>query len=302
MIAYIHQFVFASPPSIGDLLPGLFHAGSSIQMWLFNNFTLLGNTFSTLSFEILAATGIAAFGGAYGAQFIAERNRRREYFYRQLRLCNAAIGIACDICNYSTEFKKTFVIPVKSNFDEEAERFRIFQISKSLGLNKSETLYEFGLDFRQMTQPLLDTQGLEALIFEELDVHGSPVVLVSALRRSIKLLSETVVLRNEFIRNNYNSQSAVSAYEYFGTWDEFGNVDERYINYIESIEALTDNCIFFSKSLCRTLHSFGLQKRKQGNMKKRKIMNIDFTIAEEQGLHPDPKKFEGWEMFERFDD
>jgi len=72
---------------------------------------LLNSNFST------ALAGAAA--GAYGAQFIAERNERQRRLLREIRSTNAAIIVAFSITNMFYALKRQYVKELKERFEKQ---------------------------------------------------------------------------------------------------------------------------------------------------------------------------------------
>src|SRR5688572_11106793 len=89
-----------------------------------------------------------AFGGALGAQHIAERARRREDMLRELRLTNAAIMASFSICNSALVVKDQHVQPMFTRFEKDKADLGEFYRRRAAGELPPDTQYEFAADMR----------------------------------------------------------------------------------------------------------------------------------------------------------
>ena len=78
-------------------------------------------------FLTLTGTFIAAFAGAYGAQYIIEKIKKKENLIKEIRNTNAALTTAFSICNTSLSLKKQHVKSLKENFDKQRKDFLEFE-------------------------------------------------------------------------------------------------------------------------------------------------------------------------------
>ena len=73
------------------------------------SYDLLSTFIASDIFIVIISTLVAAFAGAYGAQYIVERNRKKEVFLKEIRNTNAAIAVAFTISNSFLSLKQQHI-------------------------------------------------------------------------------------------------------------------------------------------------------------------------------------------------
>lgn len=244
------------------------------------------------SFVISAfCTLVAAFAGAFGAQYIAERNKNREFLLREIRNTNAAIVIAFGICNHLLNLKSQHVRLLKKNYDRDRA-----EVIEKLECNAPQTL-RFVAELQIIQPPSPPTDILNNHVFEKLSAEGRILSLAPMIHQALNSLSDSIEKRNNLVKNYQASSLSQSelATLYFGLPYGEGHVDAAYPSTLEAIVNQLDDCIHFTKIMCWELHDYGQYIRKRFGNNAPFISRPDFTKAEKSGLMPDPAVYVGWE-------
>lgn len=197
-----------------------------------------------------------AFAGALGAQRIAERSKGRDDLRREIRNVNAAIMVAFDVCNTLLSVKKQYVKDLRDTYDAHKREF----IAHCEKRQQQEPLAPFEIRANLMTLslPPMPIDVLQTLIFERLFIGGRPLVLTTALDRTVDGLTASFEARNRFIesfkQNPPNTNRLITLY--FGLPFE-GGVNTDYPSFVEAIYSQTDDGIYYSKRLADDLVEYG---------------------------------------------
>ena len=158
--------------------------------WLFINSTF---------FLTVIATFAAAFAGAWGAQFIAERSRKSSETLKALRGANAAITTAHSISNKCLSAKKTHIKSLKESLEKQKSEFNQFEEDRKNGLITGPLIFQFKADLQELPLLVLPIELLEKLVFEQISVNSRTLSLTISLVDSLQSLNISIRNRNEFI-------------------------------------------------------------------------------------------------------
>lgn len=248
--------------------------------------------------SVVGALAGAGFG-AWGAQRIAERAKRREELLKQIRNTNTAIMLAFSICNSVLSLKKQHVKSIKENFEEQRSAFLVHQKKRQSGQIGHDVLFYFAADFQTLLPPEFPIEIMQSVAFEKLSLSGRPISLVITLTQTLQSLKDSLEKRNQLIesfKSNPLPPDNLAAF-YFGVQLN-GNVDRSYADSIEAIYTQTDDAIYFSHLLISDLRSHGqeLTAAFKNTFKKGvpSINEADFSKAEQAGLLPDTAHYADW--------
>jgi hypothetical protein len=252
---------------------------------------------SSAFFHTIIATFAAAFAGAYGAQYISERLRKKDAVLKELRSTNAAIMASFMICNKALSLKKQHVRALKEDYYEDRNNAITHKRGVDVGAIASDVVYESEFDLRTLQKVVLPINTLNKQVFESISANGRALALVITLDGVLEALNTSITERNSCIDKLKqlmlsNNKAAIELYYAFPDAD--GNVDEIYMNCIDAIYKFTDDLIFFSNLLCDDLN-------KHGNKVKSILKDDELVVnkpimanAEEEGLMPDASEYQDW--------
>jgi hypothetical protein len=216
--------------------------------------TVLNSNFVTSIVGALAG----AFFGAWGAQKIAAKSKRRDDLLNEIRNTNAAIMVAFTVTNLSLALKKQQVKPLKDMFDQQQLAFAIASTQRRLFGRDHPVVIHF--DLRTITPPEFPIVVLQHQVFEKLSVSGRPLALMALLNQSVKVLETSIIRRNELVTNfeqRNERDSAALLPEYLGLPQTRGKINQNYPDFVQAVYATTDDVIFFSLLLGKDLVAHG---------------------------------------------
>jgi hypothetical protein len=238
-----------------------------------------------------------AYGGAWAAQRIAKRTKRREELLKEIHATNAASSLTYNLCNTYFNAKKQLIKPMKEDYDRQ---LRLVE-GRLAGPRPIGVEVRFLADYR--TLPTLEppVSIIRDQIFEKVGVYGRPTVLVATLAQTVDQLNTLIVNRNALIEDfRVGGMNDVQVMQmYFGIPDATGRMDRRYRDLLEAIYRCTDDVLFFGLELCSELGTHGdklavaLNKR-SGRDQVPTISKPDFSKAKEAGLMPDYENYRDW--------
>jgi hypothetical protein len=274
-------------------------------------FTELANTWSDISqfvidskflnapfvagiFGAIPGALFGAWAGARAARKIAERTKLKVELSEELKNTNKAIVIAFSICNKLIGLKGQHVHRLKEEFD--AAKLALEEAVRRGGR------FEFIADLRTLTPDSFPVRALENLVFEKVSVGGRPLAMVSTLVSSVEGLQLVLTSRNDLVEKFKQSQrTSGKGVEklYFGLPDESGHVDETYPDLVAALSSITDDCIYFSKTLGEDLGRHGKRMRERfitkfGEVPPR-VSEANFEKSEKRGLLPPVENYTDWE-------
>ena len=265
--------------------------------------SLLSHAWSALNstFAIAFIGGLTgAFGGALGAQHIAERSKRREEMLKELRNTNAAIMVAFSICNGALALKKQHVQPMYEQFGRDRDAIRAFAEQRAAGQRQGGAEFRFVADMRTFPAPVVPIATLEQLMFEKISTYGRPLALVSVLNQSLVGLRDAIGRRDLFIHRMASgdiSAEQVPQY-YFGMPLPTGDINQEYPDLVDAIHSYVDDVGYFSALLCSDLVKHGKSVRDSFAKKFGKgapeVSAADFSGPRQTGLLPSDDQYADW--------
>lgn len=265
--------------------------------------SLLGHAWGLLNstFAIAFIGGLTgAFGGALGAQHIAERSKRREELLKELRNTNAAIMVAFSICNGALALKKQHVQPMYEQFGKDKDALRAFKAQRAAAQGQGNAPFRFVADMRTFPAPVVPIATLEQLVFEKISAYGRPLALVSVLNQSLVGLRDGIAKRDLFIHKI--ASGAIPAEQvpqyYFGMPLPTGDINQEHPDLVEAIHSYVNDVGFFSALLCSDLVKHGETVRTAFTKKFGKgapeVSSADFSAPRAKGLLPSDDQYADW--------
>lgn len=255
----------------------------------------LNSQFSSSVIGSLAGAGF----GAWGAQHIAERAKRREELVKEIRNTNTAMMLAFSICNSLLSMKKQHIRPLKDNFEKQRSAFLEHHEKRKLGQVAPGVLFLFGADFETFRSPEFPIGILQRETFEKLSLVGRPLNLVITLTQTLQSMRESCEKRNQLIESFRASAHPpdILAALYFGLPLK-DSIDKNYADSVDAIYSQTDDAIFFSHLLIGDLKMHGQEVsavfKRAFKKDVPKISDANFEKAEKAGLLPDAAQYADW--------
>jgi hypothetical protein len=258
---------------------------------------LLESTFA-VSF-VGALAGAAA--GAWGAQRVIERVRRREELLREIRNTNAAVMVAFTIANTALGMKAQLVRPMADRFRKDLEALRKHvSIPQLTGAPKGK--FSFQADLQTFFAPSLPVDTLKTLVFDRISAFGKALSLVVQIENAIAGLSRSTEERRGLIADfKTHPMDDAWAFRYFGEKSPSGHTHREYADLVDVISSFTDDVIYFSGSLveelvahAQILHDAFSKRYGQGAPK---VSSPDFSGPKKSGLYPSVSDYGAWEQW-----
>lgn len=137
-----------------------------------------------------------AFAGAYGAQWISERNKRHTDVAKELRETNAAVALAATNCNVLINLKKQHVRDLKQRYDEEKAQFlAYFELTDAERAHVPPPVAE--LDLQTLRLPRLPLDEMRQTVFEKISATDRPLLLTSMILAEVEELNISLSQRYE---------------------------------------------------------------------------------------------------------
>jgi hypothetical protein len=245
--------------------------------------------------------GAGAVGGAWAAQHIAARSKARDFLLEQIGSANAGIELAYGMCNSFLNLKEQNTKPLKDRHDLQKAAIDAHRQGVHEGEIPREAQMEIGqIDYRTLTPFAVPYPTLQTIVFEKLSVKGRARPITAVLVQSIQSLDTLTNARNEYIKEFKAADLTINERVrlIFGLPDDNGNIDTTYCDLLEGMSSQADDCIFFSRTLCKDLVDYGENARKQFTRRYRgecpTISKPDFKKAEDKGLFPADDNYEDW--------
>ncbi len=199
---------------------------------------IAGAVSDNLSALFIAAVG--AFFGAYGAQWIAERQASRRRLLEQLRATNTAIALCSLVLASVVASIRQHITPLVREY---ADKLAAAEATRA----KGEGTIEFLADLQTIPLPNAPEAEFKETLFTKVD---SPARLLTSAGMGLMVidqLRDTIAQRNsvcgEFLRDRPDGREV--ALRYFGFRDSAGHRDERYKSLVDAIETYSDNAAMF---------------------------------------------------------
>ncbi|CAN5168279.1 hypothetical protein BH10PSE10_BH10PSE10_02920 [soil metagenome] len=267
--------------------------------WIAGQEAVLNSNFTTSIIGALAG----AFFGAWGAQKIAEKAKRRDDLLKEIRNTNAAIMLAFAICNSVIALKKQHVKSLKEQLDNQRIAFACHNVRELLAGKRLIFTIQFNL--MTLSSLHLPLEVLEDQIFEKLSLVGRPLALMAQVRQSAMSLEDSNSNRNELVREfrkRPKGDQAKLLADYLGVPLPGSRLtDQNYADYVNAIFSQTDDLIAFSRMLAEDLiaHGESLSKKFKSEFGIGiPIHKPAFEKPEVVTLLPDESNYSDWrEMF-----
>jgi hypothetical protein len=205
----------------------------------------------------IAGALAGAFFGAWGAQKIAARSKRRDDLLNEIRNTNAAIMLAFTVTDLSLSLKKQHVKPLKKIFEQQQLAYAIHLTQRTLGVARPVAIH---FDLGTITPITLPMNILQHTVFEKISIGGRPLALMAILSQSAEILNASLKHRNELVtefeRRNVRNSAALLP-EYLGLVQPPGKINQKYPDFVSAIFATTDDLIFFSLLMGKDLVAHG---------------------------------------------
>lgn len=246
--------------------------------------------------------GFGALAGAWAAQRIAMRAKRRDELLSEMRSVNAAIGVAYSIFQAAVRLKVSGTQNMHNNFLKDKADIIEFNERKTRGEIPGNQVIKFKADLETITPFPIPSDHLQTLVFEKLNIIGRPYQIVLQIPQIWHSLTEVIILRNDVIKEfrvGY-PRGEIPPHIYFGWPDREGHVDARYSSALEGIWRQMEDCLWFSKTLCKDLQQHGDRVRKLcvrrfGKKAAPRITEINFDELDAKGLLPSDEDYRDWQ-------
>ncbi len=266
-----------------------FEIRQALDFFLYPVWQFLNSDFAAT----LLATLVAAFAGAFGAHVIIEKTKRKQEQQRELRITNAAIMVSADICSLFLNLKRQHVKDLKQKFQDDIENYAIVS-GRSQKKGWPGQIFILQSNLTTLDPVRIPGEILVRQVFEDISPGQRAYTLTNTLIRSAHSLNRFINLRNEFGQKMKGLDNNDICNLYLGLPDEQGHVDRTYTDSVKHICNLTDDCIFFSKTLTNDLVEHGeLLKTRLGKGAPR-VNKPNFSNAEKEGLVPDLQRHKDW--------
>lgn len=257
--------------------------------------------FLNSSFPIAFVGGLTgAVGGALGAQYIAERARRREEQLRELRSTNAAIMVSFSICNGALALKNQHVQPMWETFAKDKLALEEFQRRKAAGEVAPGATFDLMADMRSFSAPIMPIDTLKTLVYERISAYGRPLAVVAVLEQSIVGMHEVARKREQLVRTFSSGAVPKELFPhlYFGLRQKNGDTNQEHPDVVEALHSYVDDVAFFSSLLCADLVKHGTEVRAALVRKSEKnvprVSTADFSGPKAKGLMPPDAQYKDW--------
>jgi hypothetical protein len=250
-------------------------------------------------FTSLIGALAGACGGAYAAQRIADRTKRRDHLLQELRTCCAAMETAHGVGNVYAGLKKQHVQELKARYDRQHATMHAFNEANNRGVLPPGRQLHLGLDFQRMDLVRSRAAYLETLVLEKMSATVRARSASVALTRSAEQLNECIGQRNDLLKRLQEMPNNERLARMFGLPLPDG-VDNLYRDYVHGIYDYTDDCIHFSRVICEDLAAHGHRVREtyQACLRRRSrrhVMQVpEITWPRTEGLIPPKDKYKDW--------
>lgn len=244
---------------------------------------------------VVAAIGscAGAVGGAFAAQRVIERNKRRDDFTKEIRSVNLAISLAFDVSQAVLSLKKQQLVELLRDYD--AARDQALKIYRKARANEVHPgVFAFRAVLHTLPLRRVPAESLRKVAYEGISITGRALSLVTMALQSATDLDDSIERRNRLIQafqvrfpTGGNGEFAAL---YFGLPSNDGDLNSEYPDVMKAIGTYTDDSIFFASLLCKDLHDHGITLAKKykdlfGGPLAR-IQEVDFSKARSEGLMP----------------
>lgn len=236
-----------------------------------------------------------AFAGAYGATVIAARIEQKQQTLTEIQKTIATINTTLNIFNSFCSIKNQFIKDLRENYDVQLyECHQHRRLVEAGEIPAQPFIYQ--ADLLELTPIQTPIETLKNLSLGQISINTRAVTFLLTLSQSIDNYNKSLEFRNKIIykcRGLEGNQSQIAKI-YFGLPNEDGSIDKSYPDTIEGLYKLTDDCIFFSKTLCENLTTHGHSLAKSYGKNSPLIPKIQPAKAESLGLLPNEKNYKDY--------
>jgi hypothetical protein len=240
----------------------------------------------------------AAFGAFAGA-FAASRAHNKRTIVAELNALSAAHELSVSIANRFMAFKRQQALPLKQDFERIKAEYNNHQTMIQNGGAQNQ-VFHFTADFQSLSLLAMPGAALEKMIFEKTLIRGRALAALVELVGAIDGLAISINARNEMVEERRNKQSSdKERLEFFlGLRTSTGTIDGRFATNIASINAQTDDGIFFAKTLASDIIRYANAVRNREGWTYRlrlpKMAETDWSHPKKIGMLPKDEEYEKW--------
>lgn len=242
---------------------------------------------------------LGALGGAWAAQRIADKSRRRTLLIDEIRACNAAIDVANPILNSFLNLKAQHVLQMKHEYDEQAGLIEVNRLGRAAGWIDDAVALNLRVDQGSLPLMKVPIGHLQSIIETKITVSGRPQGLVAQLAESIDRANDMIQCRNDLILEFKSLPPNMRAKHLFALPLSQDGEDHRYKDCINGITQYVDDVIYFSSELSRALTRHGRRAERRFRKKHGQLLQRTSETYFEgdmwRRLAPEPARFASWE-------
>jgi hypothetical protein len=222
------------------------------------------------------STAISTFIGAYFAflfSWIAERRKKNT---EESILLNKATAIILSHINILANFRKRCSLPKLKELNEMTEANDDYR-TRVLGGETADQLIMLPQHLFLKTQLIEYLKGSAASNIASLSsISGRPLMMALELERSTEVLNALIKSQNQIIDERLNSsERGKDLYRLLGLVMEDGTVDNRFRDYIEQMDSIALDAIFFADFILNDITSHHLEWRRVNGGPNRSVMNYE---------------------------
>lgn len=242
-----------------------------------------------------------AYGGAWAAQRIAEKTKRRDELRTEIGHCNAVIELAGGICSTCLNVKEQHILPLKQSYDRQKELVHAYFRGLTDGTIPRGTVADVGpMDLRTLDTVRFRWAQLDSLVMEKLTVRGRARMLMPVLVQSLETLNSLIHERNERVAalkaDDLPDKRKIALL--FALPFEDRSRDETYSDLMNGLSKTVDDCVYFSQLICKDVgwHGRGLRlefvRKFRGDVES--IQRMSFAEPELRGVMPSDADYPTW--------
>jgi hypothetical protein len=241
------------------------------------------------------SAAIGSFFGAYGAQWIVEREGRRRRAIDDLRSTNTAIVLSSFALNTVLDLRRQHLAPLVERFENDKKRAEAI-------LKAGQGHIAIQADYQEVSLPRIPIDKLSDTVLYRVNLSNRALSIANLAFAALSHLSETLDQRNEFtreVRDNPGRDDQERIMRYLGLPYMEGHTDARYPSYISAIKSYTaDAAMFFAvlidELMQHSQHVVGQLKKKPWEHDDNTVVtprNIDMSHAFREGSIPQPSEY-----------
>lgn len=235
------------------------------------------------------STLMAAFAGAWGAQYIVEKEKRKEQIRAEFLSINSCLSTCVYGFNSFIGLKKQHLIKLREDYvaNKEAALISCLKIED--------------IKFNLQILPLYDLpiNNLRNTIHEKINLNARGLVFVNELSGTYFRLNSSIEERNKYI-TNYRKRAINEDHnslfrEYLSIRDPEKVTDLSFESICEAVWMYNEDCIYYTYHLSKILHAYACNLKVMLNDKNLSLIEVDFSPVEKVGLLPNFKNYENLE-------